>query len=72
MSEVKRKKLTPEQCICCLEKDMVQIYVHAEAKEDFAILAKANSFKETIDKKKELIVGLDTAINNLEEECKSV
>ena len=51
---------------------MFQIYVRAEAKEDFAILAKGNSFKETIDKKKELIVGLDTAINNLEEECKSV
>ena len=51
---------------------MFQLYAEAEAKEDFTILAKANSFKQTIDKKKELIVDLDTAISNPEEECKSV
>ena len=72
ISQVKRKELTLEQCICCLEKVMFQLYAAAETKEDFTILAKAKSFKEIIDKKKELIVYLDTAINKQEDECKSM
>ena len=68
--KLKGKKLTLEQCIWCLKKDMFQLYVDAKRKEDFAILATTNSFKETINKKKEPIVDLDT--NNLGEECKSV
>lgn len=51
---------------------MFQLYADAEAKKDFTILAKTNFFEETIDKKKDLIVDLDTAIKNLEKECKSV
>ena len=55
-----------------LQKDKFQPYAGTEVKKDFAILAKLNSFKETIDKKKQLIRDLDTTINNLEEERKSV
>ena len=40
-------------------------YADAEPKEDFVILAKTNSFKESIDRKKKLFVDLDLAIYNL-------
>ena len=33
---------------------MFQLYADAKPQEDFAILAKTNFFKETIDKRKEL------------------
>ena len=40
-------------------------YADAEPTEDFVILAKTNSFKESIDRKKKLFVDLDLAIYNL-------
>ena len=47
---------------------MFQFYVDAKPKKDFAILAKANFLKETIDSNKDFIV----ASSYQGEECKSL
>ena len=71
-AEVTEKKRAVESCIKSLEPDIESYSIAAEEKSDLSLLVKANSFRHTVHKKKELISELDCALEKLNDELKNI
>ena len=72
IAEVIEKKRAVESCIKSLEPDIEGYSIAAEEKSDLSFLTKANSFRHTLRKKKELISELDHALEKLNDELKNI
>ena len=79
IAKVNEKKRTVESCMKSLESwelyltVIVLSYSTAAEKEcDLSFLAKANSFRHTLCKKKELISELDCVLKKLNDEFKNI
>ena len=72
IAEVTEKKRAVESCIKSLEPDIDSLSIAAEEKSDLSLLTKVNSFRHTVRNKKELISGLDCALEKLNDELKNI
>ena len=59
IAEVKRRKTNIEECIVKLGKEADKLSITAEKNQDFTILAKANSFRATQEKKAEEVKEIE-------------
>ena len=75
IAKVNEKKRTVESCMKSLESWELYLESYstvAEKESDLSFLAKANSFRHTFCKKKELISELDCVLKKLNDEIKNI
>lgn len=72
IAEVKEKKRALKTCICSLEEDIKTYSIAAEKKNDMSMLTKANSFRVTVDSKKETLSTIENVLLKLTEEEKQI
>ena len=59
IGEIRRQRVTLQNRISTLEKDIAKYSIEAEEKQSFAFLTKANSFRKTVEKKFKKMPQLD-------------
>jgi len=72
IAELKRKKLCEEECIQNLNQQVEEKSLEAEEKQDFTLLAEANSFRATQKTKTEKVKKLSEMIEKMEKELKGM
>ena len=72
IAELTKKKRAVEFCMKSLEPGIESYGTAAEEKSDLSLLAKANSLRYTVRKKKQLILELDYALEKLNDELKNI
>ena len=66
IAKVNAEKLATDDCILDWQTEIEMYGMKAETKRDFNLLTKANSFRETVTEKKELVKTLENTVANLE------
>lgn len=66
IAKVNAKKLATDDYILDWQTEIEMYGMKAETKRDFNLLTKANSFRETVTEKKELVKTLENTVANLE------
>ena len=66
IADVKEKNCTVELCIESMEIDIEKFSFEAEKEEKWSLLSKANSYRETVKRKKRTLSTLDETLNKLE------
>ena len=72
IADVKEKKRALESCIESLNVDIEQYSIAAEKEADLSLLTKANSFRVTVQSKKETLATLEKTIVKLTEELQEI
>ena len=67
-----KKKRAVESCIDSLNKDIETYSISAEKDADLTLLTKANSFRVTVNSKKETLANLETTLTTLNNELKEI
>ena len=69
---VEKRKEDLTECIAYLDSDITKYSTEGEAKRDFALLTKANSFRKTKMEKEKSIKALNVALGKLENDVNNL